>query len=52
MPIDLTEDFQMKKLLEKIMNYHYLSLFKKNSNQFEFIQKKILFILLMNLVDN
>ena len=40
-PIDLTEDFQMKKLLEKIMNYHYLSLFKKNSNQFEFIQKKI-----------
>ena len=40
-PIDNTNDFQMKLLLEKSMIYYYSSLFNKYSNQFEIIQKNL-----------
>ena len=44
-PIELTKDFQMKILLEKYINLYYLSLFKKNSVQFELIQKQFTFFI-------
>ena len=36
-PIELTNDFQMKILLDKITTFYYLSLFKKTSEQLEYI---------------
>ena len=37
-PIELTNDFDMKSLLERVMNIHYLSFFQKNINQQKFIR--------------
>ena len=37
-PIEVTDDFDMKSLLERIMKIHYLSLFQKSINQQKFIR--------------
>ena len=44
-PIELTNDFQMKYLLEKFMKFYYLSLFYKLSIQTEMIQKNFSFFI-------
>ena len=44
-PIDITNDYQMKDLLEKITNFYYLSFFHKYSEQFEVIQKYFTFFI-------
>ena len=37
-PIEVTDDFDMKSLLERTMKIHYLSLFQKSINQQKFIR--------------
>ena len=41
-PIDLTSDFDMKNLLEKIMKLHYSSYFQKTCIQYLYIQSGLL----------
>ena len=45
-PIDLTNDFNMKIVLKKIMEYYYISFFQKYSKQYEIIQKYFTFFIL------
>ena len=40
-PIEVTDDFDMKTLLERMMRIHYISVFLKTANQQRFIQNSL-----------